>query len=61
MTLALVITVSTRAASGAYEDRSGPVIVEGLRSMGLEVDGPDEAEAMREIAALFHDGFGERS
>ena len=27
----------------------------------LEVDGPDEAEAMREIAALFHDGFGERS
>jgi phosphocarrier protein HPr len=27
----------------------------------LEVEGPDEAEAMREIAALFHDGFGERS
>jgi len=27
----------------------------------VEVDGPDEVEAMREIAALFHDGFGERS
>jgi len=27
----------------------------------LEVDGPDEAVAMREIAALFHNGFGERS
>lgn len=27
----------------------------------LEVDGPDEVEAMKEIAALFHDGFGERS
>ena len=27
----------------------------------LEVDGPDEAVAMRKIAALFHDGFGERS
>jgi phosphocarrier protein len=27
----------------------------------LEVDGPDEAEAMKEIAALFHDGLGERS
>ena len=27
----------------------------------IEVDGPDEAEAMREIARLFHDGFGERS
>ena len=27
----------------------------------LETDGPDEAVAMREIAALFQDGFGERS
>ena len=27
----------------------------------IEVDGPDEAEAMREIAARFHDGLGERS
>ena len=27
----------------------------------LETDGPDEVAAMREIAALFHDGFGERS
>ena len=27
----------------------------------LEVDGPDEAQAMREIAALLHDGLGERS
>jgi len=26
----------------------------------IEVEGPDEAEAMRAIAALFHDGFGER-
>jgi phosphocarrier protein HPr len=26
----------------------------------LEIDGPDEVEAMREIAALFHDGYGER-
>jgi phosphocarrier protein HPr len=27
----------------------------------LETDGPDEVAAMREITALFHDGFGERS
>ena len=27
----------------------------------LETDGPDEVAAMREIAQLFHDGFGERS
>lgn len=27
----------------------------------LEADGPGEAGAMREISALFHDGFGERT
>jgi len=27
----------------------------------LEVDGPEEAAAMRAITALFEDGFGERS
>ena len=27
----------------------------------VEVDGPDEVQAMREISALFHDGLGERS
>ena len=27
----------------------------------LEIEGPDEVAAMREISALFHDGFGERS
>jgi phosphocarrier protein HPr len=26
----------------------------------LETDGPDEARAMREFVALFHEGFGER-
>ena len=26
----------------------------------IEVDGPDEDQAMKEIAALFHDGLGER-
>jgi phosphocarrier protein len=27
----------------------------------VEVDGPDEVQAMKAIAALFHDGLGERS
>lgn len=27
----------------------------------VEVDGPEEARAMREITELIHDGFGERS
>jgi phosphotransferase system HPr-like phosphotransfer protein len=26
----------------------------------IEADGPDEAVAIREIATLFQDGFGER-
>ena len=37
---ALVITASNRAAAGVYEDRGGPVLVEGLRSLGFDVDGP---------------------
>lgn len=34
---AVVLVVSTRAAAGTYEDRTGPVIVEWLRSRGFEV------------------------
>lgn len=37
---ALVVTVSTRAASGGYEDRSGPIAAERLRALGFAVDGP---------------------
>ncbi len=51
---ALVITVSTRAAAGVYEDRSGPVVVEALRGLGFRVgdavvvpDGDAVGEALR--------------
>ena len=37
---ALAITVSTRAAAGVYEDRSGPLLVSLLVEAGCEVDGP---------------------
>ena len=37
---ALVITVSTRAAAGAYEDRSGPIIAAALNDLGFKVEGP---------------------
>ena len=37
---ALAVTVSNRAATGVYEDRSGPVLVSLLRSAGCAVDGP---------------------
>ena len=31
----LVVTVSTRAAAGEYEDRSGPAVAEALRQWGV--------------------------
>lgn len=49
-----VVIASTRAATGRYEDRCGPVIVAWLRGRGLEVadasvvpDGPAVDEALR--------------
>ncbi|QGN59079.1 molybdenum cofactor biosynthesis protein B [Nostocoides sp. HKS02] len=51
---AVVITCSTRAATGVYPDRGGPIVVEALRELGFEVgdptvvpDGPPVAEALR--------------
>jgi molybdenum cofactor synthesis domain-containing protein len=51
---AVVITCSTRAATGVYPDRSGPIIVEALRGWGLVVgdvvvvaDGPEVEAALR--------------
>ena len=37
---ALVVTASNRAAAGVYADQGGPVLVEGLRELGFDVDGP---------------------
>lgn len=56
---ALVISISTRAAAGVYDDSAGPVLVEGLRALGFEVDGPrvvaDGEPAATELgAALAH-------
>jgi molybdenum cofactor synthesis domain-containing protein len=35
-----VVTVSTRAAAGVYEDLTGPVIVTALTGLGCAVEGP---------------------
>src|SRR6266851_7601067 len=40
MIKALAITVSNRASTGIYADRSGPVLAQQLRNAGCEVDGP---------------------
>lgn len=37
---ALVVTASNRAAAGVYADRGGPILADGLRQMGFDVDGP---------------------
>lgn len=53
MIRALAITVSNRAAAGIYEDRSGPVLVELLRTAGCDVvDGPlviPDGEAVEQV------------
>jgi molybdenum cofactor synthesis domain-containing protein len=37
---AIVITASNRSAAGLRPDTSGPILVAGLRGLGLEVDDP---------------------
>jgi molybdenum cofactor synthesis domain-containing protein len=37
---ALVVTCSTRAAAGVWEDTSGPILVDGLTGLGFDVTGP---------------------
>ncbi len=55
---ARVITCSTRAAAGQWDDTSGPIIVAGLRDLGIEVgapvvvaDGEPVLEALRAAVA----------
>ncbi|MEU3523801.1 MogA/MoaB family molybdenum cofactor biosynthesis protein [Streptomyces sp. NPDC038707] len=59
---ALVITASNRAAAGVYADKGGPLVADGLRALGLDVDGPrvvpDGApveEALRAAVAAGYD------
>ena len=56
------MTASNRAAAGVYEDRGGPILVDGLRAMGFAVDGPvvvpdgePVEQALREAAAAGYD------
>ncbi|MFN8167600.1 MAG: MogA/MoaB family molybdenum cofactor biosynthesis protein [Candidatus Nanopelagicales bacterium] len=58
---ALVVAISTRAATGVYEDRTGPVIVASLEGLGFEVDGPtvvpDGPEIESILLSAVHDRF----
>lgn len=56
----LVIVASTRAARGIYEDRSGPLAVEWLRSQGIETPDATVVED-REIEDYFARLVADRS
>ncbi len=58
---AAVLTLSDRAAGGAYEDKSGPVLVEGLRDLGAssgetELLADDPAPLTARLQALADEG-----
>jgi molybdenum cofactor synthesis domain-containing protein len=52
---ALVITVSTRAAAGVYEDKSGPIIAAALDDLGFDVSGPVVVPDGNEVGAALRD------
>ncbi|MEU8521133.1 MogA/MoaB family molybdenum cofactor biosynthesis protein [Streptomyces sp. NPDC048577] len=53
---ALVVTASNRAAAGVYEDRGGPLLVEGLTRMGFAVDGPQVVPDGEPVTAALRAG-----
>jgi molybdenum cofactor synthesis domain-containing protein len=52
---ALVVSVSNRASAGVYEDRTGPVLVEGLGRLGFDVDGPRVVPDGEPVAAVLRE------
>jgi molybdenum cofactor synthesis domain-containing protein len=59
---ACVVVASNRAAAGVYADTSGPLLVNGLRQLGCDVDGPlvvpdgePVAVALRDAVAAGYD------
>ena len=57
MIRALAITVSTRAAAGERSDASGEALVEGLRSMGFHVDGPQVVADGQPVEIALREGL----
>ncbi|MEU3840841.1 MogA/MoaB family molybdenum cofactor biosynthesis protein [Streptomyces sp. NPDC028635] len=58
---ALVVTASNRAAAGVYEDRGGPLVADGLKRFGFDVDGPrvvpDGDPVRDQLRAAAEDGY----
>lgn len=57
---ARVIIASTRAATGVYDDRTGPVIVEWLVSRGYDVTGPVVVPDGAAVSGALFDALGEK-
>ncbi|MBD7916777.1 MogA/MoaB family molybdenum cofactor biosynthesis protein [Cellulomonas sp. Sa3CUA2] len=57
---AVVVTASDRAAAGQYDDVSGPLLVDGLRALGMDVAAPvvvpDGMPVERALRAAVADG-----
>jgi molybdenum cofactor synthesis domain-containing protein len=53
---ALVVTVSNRASAGLYADRGGPVLADGLRELGFDVDGPRIVPDGEPVAEILREG-----
>ena len=53
-----VITVSTRAAAGVWEDRSGPILVSGLEALGFVVTGPQVVSDGDPVEAALREALG---
>ena len=62
MKRAAVITASNRAFKGVYEDKSGQILLEGLKNLGYQIDSvlvlPDEIEKISSaIKSAIKDGI----
>jgi molybdenum cofactor synthesis domain-containing protein len=58
MRTARVIVASNRAAAGVYEDRSGPILVEGLQTLGYDVAGPIVVPDGEPVAVALREAVG---
>ncbi|WP_205326029.1 molybdenum cofactor biosynthesis protein B [Glycomyces sp. YM15] len=56
---AVVVVASNRAADGVYEDESGPILAEGLRSHGFDVIGPVVVHDGEEVEAALRVAVGQ--
>jgi molybdenum cofactor synthesis domain-containing protein len=53
-----VVSVSTRAATGVYLDRTGPYLVGALTDLGFEVDGPRVVPDGDPVEQVLRDAVG---